>query len=84
MKERELYEHIGYNIWKIRREKGLTQQQLADKMGLSRTSITNIERGRQRFRIDQIYRFAVIFQVSLARLLPFTGVTIGEKELYED
>ncbi|MBW2067696.1 MAG: helix-turn-helix transcriptional regulator [Deltaproteobacteria bacterium] len=36
---------IGPKIREIRKKKGITQQELADRAGLSRQSISNLERG---------------------------------------
>lgn len=41
------YELIGSAINKKRKELGYTQMELANKTGMSRTSIVNIEKGRQ-------------------------------------
>jgi transcriptional regulator with XRE-family HTH domain len=52
------YEELGRAI-RLRREAlGVTQGQLGERIGLSRTSVTNIERGRQRLLIDQFCRLA--------------------------
>jgi DNA-binding XRE family transcriptional regulator len=40
------YKKLGENIAKARSETKVTQAELAEKTGLSRTTITNIERGR--------------------------------------
>lgn len=45
-KER-FYELIGSSIVNRRKELGLSQVELANKTGMSRTSIVNIEKGRQ-------------------------------------
>lgn len=40
-------ETLGRRVRSLRTAHGLSQQQLADMVGLSRTSITNVEAGRQ-------------------------------------
>lgn len=37
---------------------GYTQQQVAEKTKLSRSSVANIEAGRQNINLKQLYRFA--------------------------
>jgi transcriptional regulator with XRE-family HTH domain len=49
----EFYSKLGDSIRQRREELGLTQEELGESLGLSRTSVTNIERGRQRLLIDQ-------------------------------
>lgn len=48
----------------------LTQQDLADKVGLTRTSVTNIEKGNQQVSLAMLYRFASALNVSPTDLLP--------------
>lgn len=43
---------------------GLTQEQLGEIVGLSRTSVTNIEIGRQRILLSDLFDFARAFGVS--------------------
>jgi transcriptional regulator with XRE-family HTH domain len=43
----ELNAHLGLVVRRIRRSRKLTQEQLADRVGLTRTSVTNIELGSQ-------------------------------------
>jgi len=49
---------LGNNIRLYRKKKGLTQLELADKVGLSRTSIVNIEAGRQTAPLKNLSNFA--------------------------
>lgn len=53
MENRHYYELLGTKLREEREAAGLTQEQLAKVVGLSRTSVTNIERGRQRLMLDQ-------------------------------
>ncbi len=48
------YASLGATIRQHREASGMTQQELGAILGLSRTSITNIERGRQRLLADQL------------------------------
>ncbi len=38
---------MGYNLRKIREEKGMTQSELAQKSGVSRVTISRLESGSQ-------------------------------------
>jgi len=56
----------------------MTQDRLATLVGLSRTSITNIEKGRQRVSLHQLYRISDALGISpdmLLPLLPNLGVS---------
>lgn len=61
---------VGQAVRKAREARGLTQEGLAKLVGRSRTSITNIEAGRQRFPIDLLYTIADALEVVPAELLP--------------
>ena len=68
-----LYRQLGSTIAKERRKKGLSQEGLAAKLQLTRTSVTNIENGRQHVQIHTLYAVADVFGISLADLLPTAG-----------
>ncbi len=52
------------------RKGGRNQHQLAEALDVSRTTISNIERGRHRIFLDQAYLAAKALGVPLADLLP--------------
>ena len=65
----DLNKHIGRNIKIARKNKKITQDELAEKTGLSRTSITNIETGKQTPSIQLVMTIAEILDTSVADLL---------------
>ena len=67
--QNEYYLVVGSKIREHREKAGLTQVELADAVGLSRTSLTNIERGRQRLMLDQFDSICRAVGVSVAELL---------------
>ncbi len=52
------YVLFGEAVKKARFDLGLTQHELADKLKLSRGSIANIETGRQRVLLSDVFDFA--------------------------
>jgi transcriptional regulator with XRE-family HTH domain len=62
-------EDLGQRIRAARRGK-LTQAELGERIGLSRTAVTNIECGRQRLLVDQLVEIAEALGVEAAGLLP--------------
>jgi len=54
-----IYTAVGAAIRDRREYLGITQDTLAARVGLSRTSITNIERGRQSILLHQFVSFCV-------------------------
>jgi len=53
-----VYVAFGARIRMIRETLGLTQDELAKKVELVRTSVVNIEAGRQRVLLDDVEKFA--------------------------
>jgi transcriptional regulator with XRE-family HTH domain len=68
------YKEVGRRIYKARRGGRLTQQQLADSVQLTRTSITNIERGRQKLLLHTLIDIAKTLRVAPGTLLPADAV----------
>jgi transcriptional regulator with XRE-family HTH domain len=65
-----LYEEFGQALKKARRDADLTQQQVAERVRLARTSITNIERGKQHIALHQLFLLAAAVGREPADLLP--------------
>ena len=63
------YEQVGAMI-RSRRGKNLSQEALASAVGLTRTSISNIEKGRQRLLLHTLVDIADALKVDAAHLLP--------------
>jgi transcriptional regulator with XRE-family HTH domain len=61
--------HFGFNIKKIRGIRGLTQQQLAEKLDVTRGSISSYEEGRAEPKIETILKSAEYFGLSVEALL---------------
>jgi transcriptional regulator with XRE-family HTH domain len=68
------YARIGRAISAGRRAAGLTQQQLADVAGLTRSSIANCEAGRQRIPSAKLAIIATMLGTTTSQLLGETAV----------
>ena len=68
-----LYRHIGAAIKKCRNERQLTQEELSGQIGISRASLANIETGRQRLLVHQLYRIAGHLGQEIEAMLPNLG-----------
>ena len=64
------YAAVGGLIREARESRGVTQEALAALVSLSRTSLTNIERGRQKVQLHTLCRLAVALEVTPGLLLP--------------
>ena len=68
-----LYQAVGRLVHQHRNGKTtdpMTQDRLGVLVGLSRTSITNIEKGRQHVSLHQLYRIADALNIPVEALLP--------------
>lgn len=66
----EVRKYIGRQLRSARERAGLTQQQLADAIGLQQSEISNIERGHRSFPSDRATAVAKACDVSIAYLFP--------------
>ena len=70
----EIYKRIGFNLLKQRRLKGWTQEQLAEKSGVSRSRISKMENGKENFNIESLFLIAQSLEIDFIELLKW-----GEK-----
>lgn len=68
--EDRLYRVFGSRVRALREEKNVTQEELAKRVDLSRTSITNIEKGRQRVLLHQMVEIAQALDAEPTQLIP--------------
>ncbi len=62
-------ESIGQRITRIRKERGYTQIELAEKIGLIQFIVSALERDERKLSADMAVRFAQALNVSLDELL---------------
>jgi transcriptional regulator with XRE-family HTH domain len=62
---------FGHQLRKLREDRNLTQEELADKAGMHFTYIGQIERGLRNPSLVNLYRLAKALKVSAEKLLPF-------------
>ncbi|MEC3978136.1 helix-turn-helix domain-containing protein [Amycolatopsis sp. H20-H5] len=79
----QLYVTIGGNIKEARRDAKVTQADLGKRLRLTRSSIANIEAGRQRVMIHSIMQIAEELSVPTMRLLRVTGDTVEDRVVAE-
>jgi transcriptional regulator with XRE-family HTH domain len=64
---------IGERIAKLRKSQGITQKELAEKIGVTRTVITDYECGRVRIYDEMLARLAAALNASTDELLGLKG-----------
>ncbi len=75
---------IGENIKRIRKEKGLTQKQLADKLKCATGTIQQYELGKRQPRIEQLKRIATALDVDVWELIEFNIIDVEHRNLFEE
>ena len=56
-------------IYSLRKQKNLTQQELADMLGISRTSYSNYETGRRKPEIELLIRLSAFYEINIIVML---------------
>lgn len=64
-----IYQEAGKRIVGWRKHRGLSQAQLAEKIGLTRASLTNIEVGKQRVQIHTLVKICRALDIGMAAIV---------------
>ena len=64
-----LYRQIGAQVRSLRREHKLTQEQLAEKAGISLSFLGHIERGTRKMSVETLYALSKALDCSADTLL---------------
>ena len=62
-------ESLGQRLARLRKERGWTQKQIAERTGLIQELVSNYETDKLRLNADMILRFAEVLEVSTDELL---------------
>ncbi|MDX6187754.1 helix-turn-helix transcriptional regulator [Flavobacterium sp. Fl-318] len=81
-------QHIGKNIKRIREEKGLTQQSIADLIAMHRSNYSRVETGDRELSLEAVGKIAKYFNMTIDQLVNLEGeipqeITIEDKTLVE-
>ena len=76
-------ELIGSRIKSLRRGKGLTQEALAERIGISSKYLSSIERGKENPTLDTLIQLASALNVELFEIFLYAHEISNSKELKE-
>lgn len=82
-----MHAEVGHRIRKQRQKKGMLQEELARKAGLSPSALSNFEQGRRRTSLGWLRKISKALGVSMAELIPESRVrkplarTVEEEKL---
>ena len=60
---------VGLNLQRLRREKGLSQEELSDRAQIHQTCLSGVERGRRNPTITVLQRIAKALDADIADLV---------------
>lgn len=60
---------FGHRLRKLRKEKGWTQVQMADALGIDRSYISDMEKGKKNVCLPTMEVMAIGFGISLSKLV---------------
>ena len=70
--------NIGRNILYFRQQQGLTQQQLADALGINKMAISNYEKGKRQPNIETVKVICKALDISLMQFMAYSeGVELS-------
>lgn len=64
-----IYRRLGDQFYCRRMSLGLTQQELADRVGISRAAVASMETGRQRILLETIIKVGAALRIAPSKLL---------------
>ncbi len=65
-----MHAEVGQKIRELRLKKGMLQEELARKAGLSPSALSNFEQGRRRTSLDWLRKISKALGVSVSDLIP--------------
>lgn len=78
----KLNREIGERVRRARLSATLTQEALAEKIGIARASVVNIEGGSQTLTIPNLYKICLELSIPIDRILPnLEGIVNGDDKI---
>lgn len=74
---------IGKRIYNLRRERNITQEQLAELVNLSVTQVSKLENGKSRLSLDSLINIATVLEASTDEIL-FGRIQAGAAHRYDE
>jgi transcriptional regulator with XRE-family HTH domain len=71
---------VGTRVRDCRVSAQLTQTELADRLGMSRSSVANIEAGRQTIKVDLVHRIATVLDADAGFLVTGRVSVLGVRQ----
>ncbi len=75
---------VGKNFARLRKDRGLTQEQVEERSGFSQWYISSLERGRRNPTIISLYELANALGVTVADLIAESGSSDADVSVHSD
>lgn len=76
--------NIGETLYNLRKEKGFSQEEVADELNVSRQTVSKWETGESKPDIDKISPICELFDISYDELLDGRSMKSKENDIHED
>lgn len=73
MKNRVSLEYIGHRLREIRKEQGLSQQDVAEALGIPQSNLSRIENGKQRLNLSVLAGILSTYGMEMDDFFSFSG-----------
>ena len=81
----DLDTRLGRSVRRLRQFRGLTQQTLAARCGVTQAAVSQVERGKRINNINTLFRISTVLGVALPDLIRFAiEASLEEEALYKE
>lgn len=81
----DLDTRLGRSVRRIRQYRGLTQETLAERCGVTQAAVSQVERGKRINNLDTLFRISTVLGVALPDLIRFAiEASLEEEALYKE
>ena len=71
--------HLGERLRSVRKQRGLSQERLGERAGLSGKFVGEVERGEKSISVDSLYRIAMALEMPLRELTNVSTAIPGRR-----
>ena len=77
--DRQFFKELGARVAQLRKQAGLSQQSVADELGIAQQTLAHYEVGRLRMPVSLLSKLAQLFGVPGDELIGLTGTSAGKR-----
>ena len=77
--DKQFFKELGARVAQLRKQAGLSQQAVADELGIAQQTLAHYEVGRLRMPVSLLPKLAQLFGVPGDDLLGLTGTSAGKR-----